>query len=68
VQLPIVVFAAMFVCWWRACKCFIAVAVCHGCSIRAGGDPVKFAAMQTSLLSFLPQSCYNKTISYSLPC
>lgn len=39
----------------RDCKCFIAVAVCHGCSRRAG-DPVKFAAMQTSLLSFLHPS------------
>ncbi len=50
----------------RDCKCFIAVAVCHGCSRRAG-DPVKFAAMQTSLLSFLHPSAI-PTKSLSSPC
>lgn len=34
----------------KDCKCFIAVAACHGCSRRVS-DPVKFAAMQTYQLS-----------------
>lgn len=51
----------------RDCKCFIAVAVCHGCSRRAG-DPVKFAAMQTSLLSFLhPSPITTKPLSLPHP-